>query len=71
MAVISIRLNSEEENILSFLSKYYEEEKSTIVKHSLKDMYEDIKDREVIEKFEKSEREAVFLSAEEIINAIE
>jgi predicted transcriptional regulator len=71
MAVISVRLNSEEEKILSFLSQYYEEEKSTIVKHSLKDMYEDIKDREIVEEFEKKEKGTVFLSAEEILKGSE
>ncbi len=38
MAVISVRLNSEEE-------------KSTIIKYSLKDLFEDIQDRETIQKF--------------------
>jgi len=67
MAVISVRLNSEEEKILEFLSDYYEEEKSTIIKHSLKDLFEDIQDRKKIEEFENSEEETAFLSAEEIL----
>ena len=70
MAVISVRLNSEEEKILSYLSEYYDEEKSTIIKHSLKDLFEDIQDRETIARFEASVSEPRFLSAEEILKEI-
>jgi predicted transcriptional regulator len=70
MAVISVRLNSEEEKILSYLSEYYDEEKSTIIKHSLKDLFEDIQDREAIQKFEESTGAKRFLSAEEILKEI-
>jgi len=70
MAVISVRLNSEEEKILSYLSEYYDEEKSTIIKHSLKDLFEDIQDRETIQKFEDSTAAKRFLSAEEILKEI-
>jgi len=70
MAVISIRLNSEEEKILSYLSDYYDEEKSTVIKHSLKDLFEDIQDRETIQKFEESGKAVKFLSAEEILKEI-
>jgi len=65
MAVISIRLNAEEEKILDFLSGYYDEEKSTLIKHSLKELFEDIQDNKTIEEFEKSE--GVFLSADDIL----
>jgi predicted transcriptional regulator len=70
MAVISVRLNAEEEKILSYLSEYYDEEKSTIIKHSLKDLFEDIQDRETIQKFEASSSAPLFLSAEEILKEI-
>ncbi len=70
MAVISVRLNSEEEKILSYLSEYYDEEKSTIIKHSLKDLFEDIQDREVIQRFEESSSATRFLSADEILKEI-
>lgn len=70
MAVISVRLNSEEEKILSYLSEYYDEEKSTIIKHSLKDLFEDIQDRETIQKFEESSSSTRFLSADEILKEI-
>ncbi len=70
MAVISVRLNPEEEKILAYLSEYYDEEKSTIIRHSLKDLFEDIQDREVIEKYESIQTKAKFYSAEEILKEI-
>jgi len=39
MAVISVRLNIEEEKIIDYLSSVYDEDKSTLIKHSLKEMY--------------------------------
>ena len=72
MAVISVRLNTEEEKIIDYLADYYEEDKSTLIKHSLKEMYEDIVDRTVIEEFEKADKKkkAKFLSSEEILKSI-
>ena len=56
MAVISVRLNSEEEKMLEYLADYYDEDKSSLIKHSLKDLYEDIVDMKVIEGFESKEK---------------
>jgi predicted transcriptional regulator len=67
MAVISVRFNSEEEKILDFLSGYFDEEKSTIIKHSLKDLFEDIQDRKTIEEFEENQSQTKFLTAEELL----
>jgi predicted DNA-binding protein len=69
MAVISVRLNPEEEKIVDYLSDYYEEDKSTLIKHSLKEMYEDIIDRSIIDEFEKAEKKKlpVFVIATEIL----
>jgi hypothetical protein len=55
MAVISVRLNTEEEKIMDYLSSVYEEDKSTLIKHSIKEMYEDLIDKEIIENYEKGE----------------
>jgi hypothetical protein len=55
MAVISVRLNTEEEKIMDYLSSVYEEDKSTLIKHSIKEMYEDLIDKEIIEVYEKGE----------------
>jgi len=69
MAVISVRLNTEEEKIMEYLSEYYEEDKSTLIKHSLNEMYEDIVDKEAIEKFEKRKetKKPVFVQAQNIL----
>jgi len=73
MAVISIRLNTEEELMVNFLSDYFEEERSSLFKRSLKEMYEDLVDKKYIEEFEKNERtgNTNFLSAEDILKSIE
>ena len=56
MSVVSIRLTEKEEKILSFLTDYLEKDKSSVIKSSLNDMYEDIIDREEIKKYETLER---------------
>lgn len=65
MAVMSVRMNKEEEKIINYLSSYFEEEKSAIIKRSLQEMYEDIIDNKIIERFEKEEH--TFVSAEDIL----
>lgn len=49
MAVISVRLNKEEERVLNYLSDYFHEDKSTLFKKSMYDLYEDIQDIKFIE----------------------
>jgi len=70
MAVISVRLNSEEERIITFLSEHMEKDKSSLIKYSIMEMYEDYIDREKIEEFEKEEKSKKFISAEEILKSI-
>jgi len=72
MAVISIRLNTEEEKMVSFLSEQYEKDKSSLIKYSLKEMYEDFIDHKVIDEFENNEKIQIgnYLSAEELIKLI-
>ena len=72
MAVISIRLNTEEEKMIDFLSDHFEEDKSSLIKHSLIEMYEDLIDRNVIEQFEANEKSKknIFVSADELIKSI-
>jgi len=55
MAVISVRLNEAEERIVNILSEQYEKDKSSIIKYSLNEMYEDLMDRKIIEEFEEIE----------------
>ncbi len=70
MGVTSIRLNSKEEKLLKFLKDYYNCDTSTLLKKSLMDMYEDIRDKEIIEKFEKKESKGKtkFVSFEDIFS---
>ena len=56
MAVISVRLNTKEEKVLKLLKKYYNCDASTLLKKSLRDSFEDIKDKEIIDDFEKREK---------------
>lgn len=71
MAVISVRLNEEEEKIVNYLSEYYERDRSSLIKQSLIELYEDIIDKEVITDFEESESTAgnapKFYTAEEVL----
>ena len=72
MAVISVRLNAEEEKMVSFLSNEFEKDKSTLIKHSLKEMYEDFIDNKLIDDYEIKEKKNKnsFISAEEILKQI-
>jgi Family of unknown function (DUF6290) len=72
MAVISIRLNNEEEKIVKYLESFYEEDKSALIKHSIKEMYEDVVDNKEIVKFEESERKkkAKFIESNEVLKSI-
>ena len=69
MAVVSIRLNTEEARIIDFLSKEYDEDKSTLIKKTILEMYEDYIDKNYIENFEKKEKErkTSYLSPEDIL----
>ena len=72
MAIVTLRLNDEEEKILELLVKYFDADKSKILKEAMWDKYEDLRDQEVIEEFEKKERarKAKFDSADDLIRAI-
>jgi len=72
MAVISIRLNEEEERMVSFLSNQYEKDKSSLIKYSLKEMYEDFADNRIIDQFEIEEDKNIqnLLSAEDILRSL-
>ena len=72
MAVISLRLNHNEENMVNFLANYYEQDKSSLIKFSLKELYEDIVDRQIINDFEAKEKKGKvqFVESDEIVNMI-
>jgi hypothetical protein len=69
MAVISLRLNEKEENMINFLSDFYEQDRSSLIKHSLKELYEDLIDKQMINEFETKEK-VNFVDSKEIINSM-
>jgi predicted transcriptional regulator len=72
MAVISLRLNRDEERMLSFLTDYFDEDRSTLIKKALIEKYEDIEDMQAIDRFEKAEAKGnvEFISADEILKKV-
>ena len=70
MAVVSVRLNDEEEKILEYLTEYLHEDKSTLLKKSMYELYEDIQDIRFIENYiddaKKSEKK--FITGQELLD---
>jgi tRNA G46 methylase TrmB len=73
MAVISLRLNRNEESMINYLSNYYEQDKSSLIKYSLKELYEDIIDKQIITEYEKKEKNGGvnFVDSNEIMKMIQ
>ncbi|KKL29015.1 hypothetical protein LCGC14_2369380 [marine sediment metagenome] len=55
MGVTSIRFNENEEAALNYLKNVLHYDASTLIKKALWEMYEDIKDKEMVNRFEKEE----------------
>ena len=72
MGVISIRLNGQEENILKFLTKHFEKDKSSVIKETLLEKYEDLQDLKTVKKFENIEKKgkASFIPADELLKSL-
>jgi predicted DNA-binding protein len=72
MAIVTLRLNDEEEKILELLVKYFDADKSKILKEAMWDKYEDLRDLEIIGEFERKERagKIKFESADALIQSI-
>lgn len=70
MAIVSVRFNDKETKILKILKRYYNCDYSSLLKLSLWDLYEEIKDKEIIEEFEEKEKssKANFVKIEDIIS---
>ena len=68
MAVVSVRLNEKEEEILNYLADYLHEDKSTLFRKSLFEMYEDIQDIKFVEQYiENTVKKArTFISGDEL-----
>ena len=63
------RLTKKEEQILNSLTSFLNVDKSTVIKHSIIELYEDYLDKIEIEKFEKREKQGKveFLSSDDIL----
>ena len=72
MAIISLRLNQNEEKMVGFLSDYYEQDKSSLIKYSLKELYEDLIDKQIINEYETKEKKGKvkFVDSDKVINLI-
>ena len=68
MAVVSVRLNKDEERILSFLTEYFHEDKSTLFKKSMYELYEDIQDIKFIEENIENKKDKEFITAEDLLD---
>jgi len=53
---------------VNFLTNYYEQDKSSLIKYSLKELYEDIIDKHIITEYETSEKsgEVKFVDSNDI-----
>ena len=73
MSVISIRLNKQEEHMLKTLISYYEKDKSALIKHSLRELYEDLIDNKEIEAFETRESagDVEFISSDDVLSQLD
>lgn len=72
MTIIALRLNQKEAEMIDFLSNYYERDKSSLIKYSLKELYEDIVDGEAIANYEKREHTGgvSFISSKDALKMI-
>ena len=72
MGIITVRLNDKEEKILEHLQHFYDTDKSKILKEAMVEKFEDLRDREVIEEFEKklASGSVQFGSADRLIKKI-
>jgi predicted DNA-binding protein len=68
MAVVSVRLNEEEEKILGFLTDYFHEDKSTLFKKSMYELFEDIQDILFIENHIENKKNVEFISNEDLFD---
>ena len=58
--------------MINFLSEYYERDKSSLIKYSLEELYEDIIDKQFINEYETKEKKGKikFVDSNEIISKI-
>jgi hypothetical protein len=64
------RLNKKEEKMLNYLKEYFHCDSSTLLKKSLFELYEDLKNQEAITAFEEKEKDGnnKFISFKELFD---
>ncbi len=70
MAVVSVRLNKQEEKILEYLTEYFHEEKSSLLKKSMFELYEDTQDIRFVDAYldKKGLQKENFVSGDDLID---
>ena len=70
MAVVSVRLNKSEEEILNYLTDYFHEEKSSLLKKSMFELYEDVQDIKFVDNYldKKGFDKKNFVSGEDLLD---
>ena len=70
MAVISVRLNEQEEKVLEYLTEYFHEEKSSLLKKSMFELYEDTQDIRFVDAYleKKGLQKENFVSGDELLD---
>ena len=73
MAIVTLRLNKDEEKALDMLVDYLDEDKSKVLKAALWEKFEELRDRDLIERFEKLSvaGKASFESADGLVAKLE
>ena len=59
--------------MINFLSDYYERDRSSLIKYSLNELYEDIVDKRIVDEYEAKEKsgEAKFVDSKDILDMLE
>jgi len=70
MGVVSVRFNKDEEKILKKLADYFQADKSTLIKKSLFELYENMIDLKTVKSFEAKEKKGKvsFVTADNIVD---
>jgi Arc/MetJ-type ribon-helix-helix transcriptional regulator len=73
MALISLTLDQKEESMVDFLSEYYEQDKSSLIKYSIRELYDDIMDKQAIAEYEAKEKNGrvKFIDSAEVLSMLQ
>jgi len=73
MALILLTLNQNEESMVDFLSEYYEQDKSSLIKYSIRELYEDIMDKQAVAEYETKEKNGgvKFIDSAEVLSMLQ